>query len=184
MWFIVSSLSLHNSHLLFCCVLSILALTSSVLMALFCAAIRRDSVYLLRFLLATSKFSCERFRLFIAWNFHRVVFLPIFVFWLFLFCWCLFYLLFLVAVVFLSLYRCIDTILNAAKISSSFSWHIQSVNDISGCKALCLVISFLVLWSLYWSSSLVHFKNSPEYLIKGTVQVFTPLMRFLLCSLV
>ena len=49
MWLIVSSLSPHNLHLLFCCVLSILAFIWLVLMALFCAAIRRDSVSLLRF---------------------------------------------------------------------------------------------------------------------------------------
>ena len=46
MWLMVSSLS---PHLLFCCVLSILALIWLVLMALFCAAIRRDSVSLLMF---------------------------------------------------------------------------------------------------------------------------------------
>ena len=34
-----------------------------------------------------SKFSCVRFRLFVAWGVHTVVFLPIFVFWLFLFHW-------------------------------------------------------------------------------------------------
>ena len=49
MWLIVSSSSLHSLHLLFCCVLSILALIWFVLMALICAAIRRDSVSLLRF---------------------------------------------------------------------------------------------------------------------------------------
>ena len=49
MWLIVSSLSPHSLHLLFCCVLSILALIWFVLMALSCAAIRRDSVSLLRF---------------------------------------------------------------------------------------------------------------------------------------
>ena len=38
MWLIVSSLSLHNQRLLFCCVLSILALIWFVLMALFWAA--------------------------------------------------------------------------------------------------------------------------------------------------
>ena len=48
MWLIVSSLSLHSLHLLFCCVLSILTLIWLVLMALSCAAIRRDSVSLLR----------------------------------------------------------------------------------------------------------------------------------------
>ena len=49
MWLIVSSLSLHSLHLLFCCVLSILTLIWLVLMALSCAAIRRDSVSLLKF---------------------------------------------------------------------------------------------------------------------------------------
>ena len=49
MWLMVSSLSPHNLHLLFCWVLSILALIWLVLIALFYAAIRRDSVSLLRF---------------------------------------------------------------------------------------------------------------------------------------
>ena len=49
MWLIVSSLSPHSLHLLFCCVLSILTLIWLVLMALSWAAIRRDSVSLLRF---------------------------------------------------------------------------------------------------------------------------------------
>ena len=50
MWLIVSSLSPPNVHLLSCCVLSILALIWLVLMALFCAAIRIDSISLLMFL--------------------------------------------------------------------------------------------------------------------------------------
>ena len=50
MWLIVSSLSPHSLHLLFCWFLSILALIILVLLALFCAAIRRDSVSLLRLL--------------------------------------------------------------------------------------------------------------------------------------
>ena len=45
LWLMVSSLSSHKLHLLFCCVLSILALIWLVLMALFCAAIRRDYYY-------------------------------------------------------------------------------------------------------------------------------------------
>ena len=49
MWLIALSLSPHNLHLLFCGVLHILALIWLVLMALFCAAIRRDSVSLLWF---------------------------------------------------------------------------------------------------------------------------------------
>ena len=49
MWLMVSALSLHSLHLLFCCVLSILVLIWLVLMALFCAAIKRDYVSLLKF---------------------------------------------------------------------------------------------------------------------------------------
>ena len=45
-WLMVSSLSPHSLHLLFCWVLSILAFIWLVLMALSCAAIRRDSVSL------------------------------------------------------------------------------------------------------------------------------------------
>ena len=53
-----------------------------------------------------------------------------------------------------------------------------------GCNALCMVISFLVLWSICLSSSLVHLRKCPEYLTRGTAQVFIPLMRFLLESFV
>ena len=60
-WLMVSSLSPHSLHLLFCCVLSILALRWFVLMALSCAAIRRDSVSLLKFpfLSHVQVLSCE-----------------------------------------------------------------------------------------------------------------------------
>ena len=61
MWLMVSSLSPHNQHLLFCCVLSVLALIWLVFMALFCSAIRRDSVSFLKFpfLSHFQVFSCE-----------------------------------------------------------------------------------------------------------------------------
>ena len=49
LWLMVSSLSPHSLHFLFCCVLSILALIWLVLMTLFCAAIRGDTVSLLKF---------------------------------------------------------------------------------------------------------------------------------------
>ena len=57
----VSSLSPRNLHLLFCCIISLLALIWFVLMALFCAAIRTDSVSILRlpFLSDVHVFSCE-----------------------------------------------------------------------------------------------------------------------------
>ena len=61
MWFLVSSLSPHNLHLLFCCILSIITLIWLVLMALSCVAIKRDSVSLLRspFLSLVQVFLCE-----------------------------------------------------------------------------------------------------------------------------
>ena len=49
MWLIISSLSPHSLYLLFCWVLSILTLIWLVLLALFGAAIRKDSVSLLKF---------------------------------------------------------------------------------------------------------------------------------------
>ena len=52
------------------------------------------------------------------------------------------------------------------------------------CKALYFINKFLVLWSIYLSSSLVHFKNGPEYHPRGTAQVFIAFMRFRLLSLI
>ena len=68
-WLVVSSLSPHNLHLLFCCILS---LTLLVLLALFCAAIRRDSVCFLA-MFGTSRM---RFRQYVVWNIDTVVFFP------------------------------------------------------------------------------------------------------------
>ena len=61
MWLMVSSLSPHSLHLLFCYVLSIIALIWLVLIALFCAAIRKDSVSFLKFpfLSHVQVLSCE-----------------------------------------------------------------------------------------------------------------------------
>ena len=51
-------------------------------------------------------------------------------------------------------------------------------------KALCIIIDFLVLWSIYLSSILVHFKNVLEYFTRVTTQVFILWKTFLLQSLV
>ena len=84
--------------------------------------------------------------------------------------------------IFESLYRCVSTVFNDNKSSYSFfSLHISASS--LECKALCIVISFLVLWSICLSS-LVHFKNGFEYLTRGTAKVFIPFIRFLLYSLV
>ena len=124
-----------------------------------------------------------RFCLFVAWNIHTVLFLPIFVFWM--------YLLFLIVViilsprffniVFKSLIRCIDPSTLSSMLTNPLSPFLDTYNLSTlslGCKALCIVVSFLVLWSIYLSSSLVHLKNNPEYLPRGTAQVFIPLMSF------
>ena len=88
-------------------------------------------------------------------------------------CFALFY------VVFEFLHWCIDSIFNAGESSSTFLIHKSLSLSFLGCKTLCIIISFLVLWS-----SLINFKNGPKYLTGGTAQVFIPLMRFLLHSLV
>ena len=81
-------------------------------------------------------------------------------------------------------YWCINTIFNAG---GSFFFllffiHIICYFLLLACKALRIVINFLVLWSIYQSSSLIHFKNGPEYFTRGTAKVFIPLTRFLLQS--
>ena len=58
-------------------------------------------------------------------------------------------------------------------IYSSFRW-----------KVLCIVVNFLVLWSMYLGSFSFHFKNGPEHHAMAIILVFIPLMRFLLKSLV
>ena len=53
-----------------------------------------------------------------------------------------------------------------------------------GYKALCVVIRFLSLLSIYLSYFLVHFKNGPEYLTRDTDQAFIAFISFRLYSLV
>ena len=89
MWLIVSPLSPYNLHLLFWCVLSILALTESLW---HCFVLLSEEIQFFSWgflFFAISKFTRCRFRLFVVGNIHAIVFLPIFAFRLFLFCWCL-----------------------------------------------------------------------------------------------
>ena len=88
-------------------------------------------------------------------------------------------------VVFKSLYRYVNAVFDAGKSSSSSFLDTYSLSTSSlGCNALCKIISFLVLWSICLSSSLVHLRKGPEYLTRGTAQVLIPLIRFLLLSFV
>ena len=96
--------------------------------------------------------------------------------------------LFLVAVISLPFRRCIDALtlssVLACPLPSFFVDAYSLSTSFLGYKALCLVMSFLILWSICWISTLVHFKNGTEYIRRDTCQVFIPLMTFLLCSLI
>ena len=88
-------------------------------------------------------------------------------------------------VVFESLYRLLTlSSMLAIPLPPSFLGTYSLSTSSLVCNALCLVISFLVLWSIYLSSSLIHLRKGPEYLKRGTAQVFIPLIRFLLESFV
>ena len=165
-------------------------------MALFCAAIWRDSVFRARFSFLSHVHVLSFEMLLISHiNIRRVFFLPIFSGkcrsvgpravsivsggCIQSFCLCF------------SMYsssRCSDV----PKLSSMLASPIPptSLDTYSlwtsclGCNALRMVISFIVLWSICLSSSVVHFKNGPEYLTKDTALVFIALIRFLQHSFV
>ena len=131
MWLIISSLSPHSLHLLFCCILSILALIWLVLLALSCDAIRRGSVSLLRypFLSRVQVFWCEMLFIILFKAAIELFFLP------FLFPSCCNSIIYRVIrivsdgwnqssfiffyVVFEPLYQCVNAVFNAGKSSSS-----------------------------------------------------------------
>ena len=84
-----------------------------------------------------------------------------------------------------SLYRCVNAVFNDGKFlpPSFLDTYILSTLSL-GCNAFCIVIGFLVLWYIFFSSSLVNYKTCPEYLTRNTAQVFIILIRFPLDSLV
>ena len=197
MWLMVSSLSLHSLHLLFCCVLSILAFIWLVLMALFCAAIRRDSVSILKFPFLSHVQVLSYEMLFIShlkrpWScFPSHFCFLVFVILLSI----VLSVLFLMAVIsplscfsMWSSSRCMDVSTLSSMLASPLPPSFLGTYCLStsslGCNALCMVISFLVLLSICLSSSLVHLRKGPEYLTRGTAQVFILWIRFLLESFV
>ena len=199
MWLIVSSLSSHNLHLPFCYVLFTFALTKFVLMALFCAAIRRDSVSLLRFLFLchVQVFSCEislvcrlkyPYSCFSSHFYFLVIIIELIIalFVLYLVAAIILSLLFFY-VVFESLCRYIDTSFNTGESSSylfSFLTYTVCLHHFSDVRLYASSLVFLS-WSICWRSSLVHFMDGPEYFTRGwTAQVFIFLIRCLLYSLV
>ena len=87
--------------------------------------------------------------------------------------------------VFFESYRCVNGVFNASKSSPPSFLDVYSLSTSSlGCNAICMVISFLVLYSTCLNYSLVHFKNGPEYLTRCTAEVFIPLISFLWYSFV
>ena len=139
------------------------------------------------------------FRFLCIWTFYRFAYftylnishiriwlcyiLPIFVFWVFVIFMCdlTLTLLLLAAVFSISGFFALIDLYNL--LHSLFFTHSLSMLS-PECKKLCKVNNFLVLWSICLSYSLVHFKNGQEYFTTGTVQVYIPVMRFLLQSLV
>ena len=136
-------------------------------------------------LLAMSKSSRVRFRLFVTLNtdtiaFSHLCFLVIVVLWILV--------LFLITVMSLSLFfflcslwvvllmywRCLH--LWPVLFLLLFLTHIASLSCLR-CKAW-YIMSFFVLLSSCWSFSLVLFKNGPEYLTWRIVKSFIRLLRF------
>ena len=151
-----------------------------VFIALFCAAIRKNSVSLLRFpfLSHVHVFSWEmllisRLKRVQSCFSSYLCFLVIVVLLVLMLS-----VLFLVAVISpsprFSLYpssRYIDVPTLFSMLANALPPFFLDTYNLStsslGCNALCMVISFLVLWSLCLSSYLVHFKNGPEYLTRS-----------------
>ena len=67
---------------------------------------------------------------------------------------------------------------------SLFTLHTQSLTSSLGCKDLCVIMRFLVLWSMRWSTSLLHFINGLKLFTRWTAQIFIPFKIFLLYNLV
>ena len=163
-------------------------------MALFCAAIRRNSVSLINFpfLSHVPVFSCEMLLIshlkgpWSCFSSHFCFLVIVILLYIVL------SVLFLMAVIcpllcfsMSSSSRCMDVSTLSSMLASplppSFLGTYRLSTSSQGCNALCIVISFLVLWSICLSKSLVHLRKGSEYLTRGTAQVFIPLIRFLLC---
>ena len=84
--------------------------------------------------------------------------------------------------------RCIDASMLSSKLASLLPPYFLDIYSLSTSslewKALCMVNWVLVIWSICLSSSLVHFKNGPEYRTRGTGQVLISFIRLLLYRLV
>ena len=148
-------------------------------MVLFCVTIRRVSVSLLKFpFYSMPKSSRVQFCQFIAWKIHSC-FSSHFCFLILVTCQVVIMLplLQLATVIHLSLlFLILSTSLRIDRSTQSSSF--LDINSLSisslGYNTWCIIINFLVLWSIYLSSSIVPFKNGPEYLTRGIGQVLFP----------
>ena len=161
-------------------------------MVLFCGALSRDSVPLLRFSIISyvhvflCSISLVNHLKYLYSCFSFYFYFLIFVVFLFEFILLIFAAVINLTLLFFtySLSSCVDASAQSAMLvsppSSSFldtycQCHLLDV------RASCIMIIFLVLWSISWSSSLAYFRNVPEYLTRETEQII-PWMRFLLQS--
>ena len=184
MWLIVLSLLPHNQHLLFCCILSVLALIWLGLRTLFYAAIRKNSVSLLKFsfLSHVQVFSYELtlvcrlkypYSCFSSYFCFLVIFVPLML---------VLSVLFLGTVISfpsrfstLSLSRCIDASTLSSMLVSPLPLSFLVTYRLSTSFQVCIVVSCFFLggeglWSIYLSSFFIHFKNGPDYLTRGTAK--------------
>ena len=190
------SLSLHEQHLLFCCALAILALILLVLMALFCAASRIDSVSILRFpfLSHVHVFTCEISFVchlkysysYFSFNFRFLVFVVV----LFIF---VLLVLFPAVVISLSFpFKCNLGVLILMDPRNLQCWrvlflflfltHIDCLSHILDVRPWALSSTFFVFGSICRSFSFVHFKNSPGNLMREVTQYLFLWWDFLLPS--
>ena len=166
-----------------------------VLMALFCASVRRDSVSLLKFPFRShvNIFSCEipyvyRLRYSYSYSFSYVSFQYSIVLFIFMLS-----MLFLIAVIhpfllYLMLSSpCIDDSTKSSMLASLLVPFFQDIyilchlSDIRSCASLSTFLSFYSICLIF---CLVHFKNGLEYLTSRKAEILIPLMRFLLKNLV
>ena len=177
MWLTIASLSPHNVHVQFCLIKFHINLIGPY-GVFFCCNLKRLSLsrfsflsYDQLFICAISPVCCLKY-LYSCFSSHFcflvfVIFLSILMLALLQLA-AVIYFFALLNIVLESLYWYIYAIFNASDcLPSPFLDTYTLYMPAHGCKALCMAVNFLVLCFFHLSSSLVHFKNSPEYLYKG-----------------
>ena len=142
-------------------------------MTLFCVAIRRNSLSLLKFPIL------GQFQVF-SWGIYFVYRLKYPYSWFFHFCFLVIFALFifklpalfLVTVISLSI-PCVDALMLSSMLATLLPLSFLDKYSLSmsslECWTLCIIISFLIFWSICFSSPFLHFKNGPEYFTMSTL---------------